>query len=523
MTTEAILPTPAGQIGEGGQAAPDEALHNLRAILLRDTQTQIAELTAESAESQAALEALQHRLAQLQAQLADLQNQMAADSAQLYPRLEQRLPRLTQAAARNTPDQMAQALAPLIGPATRLSIQQAPADLTKALSPIILDMVVRVIRDAMRDLQRQIDARLQSAVARQRLLRTLVARLQGVSPAELTLRDALPFEIRELFLIQHGSGLLMAHCSQGQASVDSDLISGMLTAIRDFVNDSFVADRPGDELDEIQRGDQCIILRSGVHVYLAAVIAGTEPEGFRARLRQFVAQLETDHGPLLAAYTGDPAGLPDLTPVMEALLSGWATAMNGNPPQPSLSPSSRRILGGLGCLSLLLLALTIFYLWLTIRLLPVALAANRPTATFSPTLTLTPTPTAQSTATPTATPTATLTATPFPTVTPPPTQRPSPTSTPAPTEMPRPTSTATPAFFFSLNPVFVRFLPDNNAQIVGAVEPDTPLRILARQAGWLQIEWEAGFLGVKRGWAPEQYIESSGWISADTPTPTGGP
>src|SRR3990167_6049106 len=67
--------------------------------------------------------------------------------------------------------------------------------------------------------------------------------------------------IREVFLI-HRDGRLLAHYSEGGRELDQDLVSGMLTAIRDFIEHSF---RPGavGTLDELHYGDNYIAMEEG--------------------------------------------------------------------------------------------------------------------------------------------------------------------------------------------------------------------------------------------------------------------
>ena len=58
--------------------------------------------------------------------------------------------------------------------------------------------------------------------------------------------------------------------------MSSGLIGGMLTAIREFARESFGRGRTDTELDEIQYGDERIILQSGQYAYLAVVIRGVQ-------------------------------------------------------------------------------------------------------------------------------------------------------------------------------------------------------------------------------------------------------
>jgi hypothetical protein len=72
-------------------------------------------------------------------------------------------------------------------------------------------------------------------------------RTVGIPESTLLLRDALPFQVTEVFLVERQSGLLLQHLSHDpETAEDSDLVSGMLTTIRDFVQDTFGRDRVGE-------------------------------------------------------------------------------------------------------------------------------------------------------------------------------------------------------------------------------------------------------------------------------------
>ena len=63
----------------------------------------------------------------------------------------------------------------------------------------------------------------------------------GKALREVVLLRTLVYRVEQVFLIHRETGLLLQHVSAGprRASQDADMVSGMLTAIRDFVQDSF--------------------------------------------------------------------------------------------------------------------------------------------------------------------------------------------------------------------------------------------------------------------------------------------
>jgi hypothetical protein len=320
------------------------------------------------------------------------------------------------------------------------------------------------------------------------------------------LRDALPFSIRDVFLIQHGSGLLIEHSHPGNPDAsDSDLISAMLTAIRDFVHDSFKRGGQSEELDEVQYGDQRIIIQSGRAVYLAVVITGIEPEGFRAELHKFVSDLHVKYEKALRQFNGDPTTLPNLQPKITRLIAEISQGTTG--PKP-MSRQGRLILLSVGVFALLCIALTWFYLRFTLALLPIAFPSSTPTVTLTPT----PTFTATATLTLTPTPTSTATSTPTPIFTPTKTLTPTLTYTPSATPTPYPA-------YASVN-VWVRRVPDYDiSHRFTVLMRNTPVIVLSAYGEWLEVEWQSS-IGAQRGWVPAIWLTLVRQVDPALITPT---
>jgi len=507
---------------------PDGALlESIRQILLADAhkrmralEQRIAELQQQeashrsSADSQLTalhrqLEELQQRARkledrnrELELEIRILERKSRVDTEGLVAHLTPVMTNVVRRTISESGKEMAEALGPIMGESIRVQIRDSRQEMVDALYPIIGSTVQRAVAEFTREIQRNIDRRLRSTLSPGASMRSLAARLRGVSPSELTLRDSFAFQIREIFIIQHHSGMLLAHSHPGSSEIaDSDLVSAMLTAIRDFVRDSFV---PGDEdaeLDEIQFGQERIIIQSGKYAYVAVVIRGIEPEGFRAHLREFVSELHVRFGSALRDYDGDPAILPDFQPFLAQLILD----LSGGEAETRLTDRQRWTLTGALILLLLLLSVGCFYLRFTIALLPVAFPSPTPTATS--TATQTPTPTSTFTRTPTPTDTPTLTPTPTFTLTPTrtPTNTPTPTATDTPTSTPTPTLTPTPIEAYTGGHVWVRDEPYPDAPRRLVLFRDTPVRVLAVYGPWAKVLWwEEGM--PRTGWVPARWV-----------------
>jgi hypothetical protein len=210
-------------------------------------------------------------------------------------------------------------MTPIVASSIRQSISDSKEEMIDALYPIMGRLVTRAVAEAMRELVKRIDAQMRQTFSIQTITRRMRARTMGVSEAELALRDALPFAVDEIFLIHRETGILLRHASATPAkSSDPDLIGGMLTAIRDFVQDAFGRGDEG-ELDEIQYGGAAILIEAAQYSYLAVVTEGFPPQGFRAEIREQLYQLETLMGQGLRDFDGDVAPFESVDPLLADL------------------------------------------------------------------------------------------------------------------------------------------------------------------------------------------------------------
>lgn len=201
-----------------------------------------------------------------------------------------------------------ESITPVMGDIIREKIRNNRDEMIEALYPIIGQLVVRAVTEAVRDLARSVDAQMRTTFSFDTLWYYLRARTVGVSSAEAIMRHALAFSINEVFLIHRETGLVLWSTSQaaegGQASADSEIMGGMLTAIRDFAADTIGQGREG-QLDEIRYGNQEILIETVSDVYAAVVFEGVEPVGFREQLRSRLVEFSNQHQRALQKFSGD--------------------------------------------------------------------------------------------------------------------------------------------------------------------------------------------------------------------------
>ncbi|MBE9118838.1 BON domain-containing protein [Lusitaniella coriacea LEGE 07157] len=205
-------------------------------------------------------------------------------------------------------DSISQALAPEMGRAIKRQIELERDSMVDALYPVIGKTVARYLAEALQT----INDKIANTMSADGVRRKIQAKIQGVSEAELILREAIPFRVQAAFLIQKTSGLLIAEAQQsGDRSLESDMIAGMLTAIRSFVNDCISQSGSIAELDEIEYGDSKILLEVAGYCYLAVVIQGDSPSNFVERVRETLSTLLQEYGDSIEQFDGDPETIPD--------------------------------------------------------------------------------------------------------------------------------------------------------------------------------------------------------------------
>jgi OOP family OmpA-OmpF porin len=139
----------------------------------------------------------------------------------------------------------------------------------------------------------------------------------GVRYPEVVIKHALVYRVEQVFLIHAETGLLLAHVTAPDLEVpDADLISGMLTAIQDFVRDSF---RPGEggTLTGFTVGEHTVHVEAGPRALIAGVIRGQCPEAVPQRLAETLEQIHLEYARPLVDFEGETAPFASTTPLLE--------------------------------------------------------------------------------------------------------------------------------------------------------------------------------------------------------------
>jgi len=199
------------------------------------------------------------------------------------------------------------------------SIEKDTQFFADALFPVMGPAIRKSITEALKSLVQSLNATVDNNFSAQSFRWRLEAKRSGVTFGEVVLKHTLVYRVEQVLLVQRDTGLLMQHAVRPDiASKDGDAVSAMLTAIQDFVRDSFSAegDSAGD-LASIDVGEQTVWLINSPQATMACVIRGLAPMSLRADLQGVMEGLFRSHGTLINEFNGDQDSLLVLLPLLE--------------------------------------------------------------------------------------------------------------------------------------------------------------------------------------------------------------
>lgn len=215
---------------------------------------------------------------------------------------------------------LADALAPTIQDTLRESVRKNPHDLADALFPVMGPAIRKSITETLRSMLESFNEALESSLSWRGIRWRIESIRTGKSFAEIVLMHSLLYRVEQIFLIHRETGLVLNHIiAPAVATQDPALVAGMLSAIQQFVHDSFESPNE-DTLDSFTVGEMQVWIEQGPHAVIAAVIRGHAPSAYRVSLDETLEKIEGDYASALASFKGDASPFHTTTDQLHALL-----------------------------------------------------------------------------------------------------------------------------------------------------------------------------------------------------------
>ncbi|GET42680.1 OmpA family protein [Microseira wollei] len=238
--------------------------------------------------------------------------------------------------------QLSEAIVPTVETAIEVSVKRDLNVLADAIFPIIGPATRKAIATALEATIQSLNQVVEHSLSPQSFLWRIEALQTGKSFGEVVMLRTLLYRVEQVFLIHKQTGLLLQHIvAEGVVAMDADLVSAMLTAIQDFVRDSFNP-ATSNTLETLQYGDLTIWIEQGPYAILAGIIKGNAPKELRLTFQEAIEKIHLRQGNALRNFQGDTATFAAILPYVEACLQ-----QRYKPKKYKVSPILWMLLGGI--------------------------------------------------------------------------------------------------------------------------------------------------------------------------------
>ena len=236
-------------------------------------------------------------------QVADAINKridLISDTIETREKLSEKIDPIIQKRLDEFVAQIPVTLGPTITKTLQEQITNSKDQVVEALYPIMGKMIKRYIQNEIKILSENINKKVNNTFSFDAIKRKMRSKFTGVDEGDLMLTELDEPIVNEIFVIQKGSGILLGSHST-TATVDEDLISGMLTAIKSFVEDAF--EGGNQNLENIEYELYNIHIQNFHSYYIAAVCSGSYTRTFESKLENKLFKLSRKLSPRISNLT----------------------------------------------------------------------------------------------------------------------------------------------------------------------------------------------------------------------------
>ncbi|MCB1023701.1 MAG: hypothetical protein KDB79_04895 [Acidobacteria bacterium] len=215
---------------------------------------------------------------------------------------------------------LAQATLPIVEENIRQSVARDPKVLAEALFPAIGPAIRKAIAQALSSMVQSFNQTLEYSISPKGLGWRLEAFRTGKSFGEVVMLKTLLYRVEQVFLIHKETGLLIQHIAANPTDIqDADMVSAMLTAIQDFVQDSFKTTE-GATLDSLKVKELSVWIEHSSDAVIAAVIRGTPPLSLNETFVEAIEEIQFRFDAELSDFEGRPEVFEETRPILQKCL-----------------------------------------------------------------------------------------------------------------------------------------------------------------------------------------------------------
>ena len=202
-------------------------------------------------------------------------------------------------------NKLGQALTPAVEEALKTSIARNPQPLSDALFPVMGPAIRKAIQSSIATMLQSMNQTLEHSFSIQGLRWRFDAFRTGKSFAEIVLLNTLNYRVEQIFLIHKETGLLLKHVALNPSDhEDADVVSSMLTAVQDFIQDSFSSSE-NQGIESLRMGDLQVLIEQGPDIVLALVCRGHPPQTLHETMQTTIEDIQHEFHESLQHFDGD--------------------------------------------------------------------------------------------------------------------------------------------------------------------------------------------------------------------------
>jgi len=167
-----------------------------------------------------------------------------------------------------------------------------------SMLPIMGQLIRKTVTNSIKQFVADINRTLELRFSLKSMKWRWDAKKAGITFAEMVFQKTISYRVKELFVINRESGLLIHHVGDNTTLLDNNAISGMLTVIQDFIADSIQTSETG--LLSATIGDASYIVSSGPNAYLASIVKGSATERLKEKSQELIENIHADFSELLS-------------------------------------------------------------------------------------------------------------------------------------------------------------------------------------------------------------------------------
>jgi len=202
-------------------------------------------------------------------------------------------------------ESVAKVLTPIVENSVERSITNHRDKFVSYLYPLVGSLVRKSVAAFLNEFLEKTNKLIENSFTYKGLKWRIKAKQAGVTFAQYVVSQTYVFRVEQVFLIHAETGLLLNSASlDPDGSNDADLISSMLTAINDFIEDSFGKEKR-TALDVIKTANFNLVIKDGPFAVIAAAVTGNMSEQVPATLQNALEEIHHLYSEELENFEGD--------------------------------------------------------------------------------------------------------------------------------------------------------------------------------------------------------------------------